>query len=63
MAAELQRPEIVPINLNDESNPPPGSATLTAQQAADLLAGRWSVAIKTDQYPNGELKGPLARSR
>lgn len=54
--------EIVPINLADESNPHPGAATLTAQQAADLLAGRWSVIIKTGQYPAGEIKGALVRS-
>src|ERR1700754_1260466 len=45
--------EIVPINLAEERNPHPGSATLTAQQADDLLAGRWSVTIKTQQYPGG----------
>jgi hypothetical protein len=54
--------EIVPINLADERNPHPGSATLTAQQADDLLAGRWSVTIKTEQYPGGEIKGALVRS-
>ena len=54
--------EIVPINLAEERNPHPGSATLTAQQADDLLAGRWSVTIKTQQYPGGEIKGALVRS-
>jgi hypothetical protein len=54
--------EIVPINLADESNPHPGAATLTAQQAADLLAGRWSVVLKTEQYPGGEIKGALVRN-
>jgi hypothetical protein len=54
--------EIVPINLADESNPHPGAATLTAQQAQDLLAGRWSVVLKTGQYPGGEIKGPLVRN-
>ena len=54
--------EIVPINLADESNPHPGAATLTAQQAADLLAGRWSVVLKTEQYPGGEIKGTLVRN-
>ncbi len=54
--------EIVPINLADESNPHPGAATLTAQQAADLLAGRWSVILKTEQHPGGEIKGALVRN-
>ncbi len=51
--------EIVPINLADESNPHPGAATLTAQQAADLMAGRWSVVLKTEQHPGGALRGPI----
>jgi hypothetical protein len=54
--------EVVPINLAEERNPHPGSATLTAQQADDLMAGRWSVTIKTEQYPGGEIKGALVRS-
>src|SRR5580692_4366380 len=54
--------DIVPINLADERNPHPGAATLTDQQGADLLAGRWSVVFKTEQYPGGEIKGPLVRS-
>ncbi len=54
--------DIVPINLAEESSPHPGAATLTEQQADDLLAGRWSVTIKTEQYPGGEIRGALVRS-
>ena len=54
--------DIVPINLAEESNPHPGAATLTAQQADDLLAGRWSVTIKTERYPGGEIRGSIART-
>ncbi len=54
--------EAVPINLADESNPHPGAATLTAQQAEDLMAGRWSVILKTGQHPDGEIKGPIVRT-
>jgi CHRD domain len=50
---------IVSINTQIEGNPHPGGATLTDQQAADLIAGRWSVVIKTEKYPGGELKGPV----
>jgi hypothetical protein len=53
---------IVPINLPLEGNPHPGEATLTDQQAADLVAGRWYVLIKTAQHPEGEIKGPLVRT-
>lgn len=51
---------IVSINTQIEGNPHPGGATLTDRQAADLIAGRWSVVIKTEKYPDGELKGVLA---
>ena len=54
--------EIVPINLADESNPHPGSATLTAQQAEGLMAGRWSVLLKTEQRPAGEIAGEIVRT-
>jgi hypothetical protein len=53
---------IVPINLQIEGNQHPGEATLTDQQAADLVAGRWYVLIKTAQHPEGEIKGPLVRT-
>jgi hypothetical protein len=49
----------VPINLALEGNPHPGAATLTDQQAADLIAGRWYVIVKTERYPGGELRGPV----
>ena len=50
---------IVSINTQIEGNSHPGGATLTDRQAADLIAGRWSVVIKTEKYPDGELKGPV----
>ena len=50
---------IVAINTQIEGNPHPGGAVLTDQQAADLMAGRWSVVIKTEKYPGGELKGAV----
>jgi len=50
---------IVPVNLQLEGNPHPGGATLTEQQAADLIAGRWSINLRTEQYPDGEIRGPI----
>ena len=50
---------IVPLNLQLEGNPHPGGATLTDQQAADLIAGRWSINLRTEQYPDGEIRGPI----
>jgi hypothetical protein len=51
--------ELVPINLELEGGTHPGGVTLTDQQAADLIAGRWYVNIKTEKFPAGEIRGPL----
>jgi hypothetical protein len=54
-----ERADIVPINLQIEGNPHRGGATLTAQQAKDLLAGRWSIELRTAKFPGGEIRGLL----
>jgi hypothetical protein len=54
--------ELVPINLELEGGTHPGGVTLTDQQAADLIAGRWYVNIKTEKFPNGEIRGPLVQT-
>lgn len=51
--------DIVPINPPFEGNAHRGSATLTDQQGADLMANRWSISIRTEKFPTGELGGPL----
>ena len=33
--------------------------TLTGQQAAEVLAGRWYVNVMTIQYPDGEIRGQI----
>ena len=53
------RADIVPINLQIEGNPHRGGATLTPQQAKDLLAGRWSIELRTQKFPAGEIRGPM----
>ncbi len=50
---------IVELNQPFSGNALIGGATLTDQQAADLLAGRWYVDIQTEQYPGGEIRGPV----
>lgn len=38
-----------------------GSATLTDEQAADLMAGHWYVNIHTAANPGGEVRGQLTK--
>ena len=41
------------------ASPIKGEATLTATQAADLMAGQWYVNLHTAANPNGELRGQV----
>ncbi len=41
------------------SSPMIGQATLTAAQAADLLAGKWYANIHTAKFPGGEIRGQM----
>jgi hypothetical protein len=50
---------LVPINQPFSGNEHLGSVTLTEQQAADLLAGRWYVDIQTKDFPGGEIRGAV----
>ncbi len=49
----------IQITLNPATNPITGSASLTAGQAADLLAGRWYVNLHTAAQPGGEIRGQV----
>ncbi len=45
------------------SSPMEGSATLTAAQVADLMAGRWYANIHTAANPSGEIRGQMTLRR
>lgn len=53
---------LVELNAPYDGNMHIGSATLTPQQAADLLAGRWYLTIKTTKFPGGEIRGKVAKT-
>ena len=41
------------------TSPMSGQATLTAAQAADLMAGKWYANIHTAKFPGGEIRGQM----
>lgn len=57
-AAGANAPIAVPWG-NDPASPFTGTATLTEQQAAELMAGRWYANIHTAQNPGGEIRGQM----
>jgi hypothetical protein len=42
-------------------SPIEGTATLTENQAADLLSGKWYANIHTAANPGGELRGQMMK--
>jgi hypothetical protein len=52
---------VAPINVPfyaDRSTVEDG-VTLTKEQAADVLAGRWYVNVMTEKFPDGEIRGQI----
>jgi len=54
---------LAPINTPFNSTYQEGGTTLTPAQAADVLAGRWYVEIQTEQFPAGEIRGQIVKTR
>ena len=44
------------------ASPIEGEATLTPQQAADLMAGKWYANLHTAAHPGGEIRGQITPS-
>jgi len=49
----------VPIPKSDLASPIKGSATLSEQQATDLMGGQWYFNVHTAQNPSGEIRGQI----
>jgi len=54
---------LAPINTPFNGTYQEGGTTLTPAQAADVLAGRWYVEIQTEQFPAGEIRGQILKTR
>lgn len=53
--------QVAPINVpfySDRSTISDG-VTLTKQQADEVLAGLWYVNVRTEKYPDGEIRGQI----
>ena len=57
-AASGQNAGVV-VPFASATSPIKGEATLSAAQAADLLAGRWYANIHTARHPGGEIRGQV----
>ncbi len=59
-AAGIHRPSSgVVLRLRNINSPFDGTAILSDKQAADLIAGRWFVLVRTARHPDGELRGQI----
>jgi hypothetical protein len=51
----------VAVPIAPATSPLEGSATLTPEQAADMLAGKWYVNVHTAANKGGEIRGQLTK--
>ena len=52
----------LPIKGSPVTSPIDGKATLTAEQAKDLLDGKWYFNLHTAANPGGEIRGQIVKS-
>ena len=52
----------LPIKGSPVTSPIEGKATLTAEQAKDLLDGKWYFNLHTAANPGGEIRGQIVKS-
>lgn len=52
----------VPVKQNPITSPIEGTATLTAEQAKELLDGKWYFNLHTPANPSGEIRGQVEKS-
>jgi hypothetical protein len=52
----------LPIKGSPVTSPIHGKATLTAEQAKDLLDGKWYFNLHTAANPGGEIRGQILKS-
>jgi hypothetical protein len=60
-AAEKGKNGGVAVPISPSASPMEGAATLTDQQVADLMAGRWYVNVHTEANKAGEIRGQMTR--
>jgi hypothetical protein len=53
----------VPIKASPITSPIDGTATLTPEQAKDLVAGLWYFNIHTAANPGGEIRGQIMKAQ
>ena len=53
----------IPIKMSPITSPINGKATLTADQAKDLLDGKWYFNLHTAANPGGEIRGQVLKSQ
>jgi len=58
-APDQNAEKVVPINIPIYDSTIWDGVTLTPQQAAEVMAGRWYVNVTTLQYPDGEIRGQI----